>query len=91
MGVKRVVRSAVPLRYESLAQTLGLINPAYWAMNSMASTADLNTLLGYSSDDEVLAWVSTVTNWTTSTGTMVGFALFLCIAVVALGSMKPSR
>jgi len=86
-----VFSGAVPLRYESLAQTLGLINPAYWAMNSMASTADLNALLGYGSDDEVLTWVATVTNWTSSTGTLVGFGLFLCITVVALGSMKPSR
>jgi len=86
-----VFSGAVPLRYESLAQTLGLVNPAYWAMNSMAATADLNALLGYGSDDEVLTWVATVTNWTTSTGTLVGFALFLCITVVALGSMKPSR
>ncbi len=86
-----VFSGAVPLRYESLAQTLGLVNPAYWAMNSMAATADLNALLGYGSDDEVLTWVSTVTNWTMSTGTLAGFALFLGIAVVALGSMKTSR
>lgn len=85
-----VFSGAVPLRYESLAQTLGLVNPAYWAMNSMAATSDLNALLGYGSDDEVLTWVSTVTNWTTSTGTLAGFAIFLCIAVIALGSTKPS-
>jgi hypothetical protein len=86
-----VFSGAVPLRYESLAQTLGLVNPAHWAMNSMAATVDLNALLGYGSDDEVLTWVSTVTNWGTSAGTLAGFAIFLCIAVVTLGSMKPSR
>lgn len=85
-----VFSGAVPLRYESLAQTLGLVNPAYWAMNSMAATSDLNALLGYGSDDEVWTWVSTLTNWTTSTGTLAGFAILLCIAVIALGSTKPS-
>jgi hypothetical protein len=58
---------------------------------SMAATADLNGLLGYGSDDEVLTWGFTVTNWTMSTGTLAGFALFLGIAVVARGSMKTSR
>jgi hypothetical protein len=58
-------------------------------MNSMAATADLNALLGYDSDDEVLTSVATVTNGSTATGKLAGLALFLCMpATYLLQSVK---
>lgn len=58
-------------------------------MNSMAATADLNALFGYGSDDEVLTWVSTVTNRSTATGKLAGLALVPCIpATYLLQSVK---
>jgi ABC-type multidrug transport system ATPase subunit len=86
-----VLSGAVPLRYEPLAESLGLINPAYWAMNAMSATTDLNALMGYGSADEVLAWDTTVSSWTFSAGVLGFFATLLFAAVLALGSLKRSR
>jgi len=86
-----VLSGAVPLRFDSLAESLGLVNPAYWAMNSLSATIDLNALMGYSGSDEVLGWEATVTSWTYSMGVLGFFAVFLTATVLVLGSMKKSR
>jgi len=86
-----VLSGAVPLRFDSLAESLGLVNPAYWAMNSLSATIDLNALMGHSGADVVIGWEATVTNWTYSMGVLGFFAVFLTAAVLVLGSMKKSR
>ena len=86
-----VLSGAVPLRFDSLAESLGLVNPAYWAMNSLSATIDLNALMGHSGADVVIGWEATVTNWTYSMGVLGFFAVLLTAAVLVLGSMKKSR
>jgi len=86
-----VLSGAVPLRFDSLAESLGLVNPAYWAMNSLSTSIDLNALMGYSGTDVVLGWEATVANWTYSMGVLGGIAVFLTATVLAFGSMKNYR
>ena len=41
-----VISGAVPLRYDHILDSVGWINPGYWAMNALASTIDLSVLTG---------------------------------------------
>jgi ABC-type multidrug transport system ATPase subunit/pSer/pThr/pTyr-binding forkhead associated (FHA) protein len=86
-----VLSGAVPLRFDALAETLGTVNPAYWAMNAMGATVDLNALMGYSGSDEVLGWEATVSNWNFSLGVMAFYAFVLTALVLVLGQTKRAQ
>lgn len=78
-----VLSGAVPLRFDEIAETLGLIDPSYWAMNMMSGTVDLNSLVGYVDGDFVAAWEQSQATWQESMWTLSGY-VFLLAAVLLL-------
>lgn len=84
-----VLSGAVPLRYDGILEWLGPLNPAYWAMNALASAVDLNTLLGLSGEAEVTEWVSDPSRWAISLA-LLGLVGFLLLAILTIASVLRS-
>ena len=80
--VQVVLSGAVPLRFDEIAQTLGLIDPSYWAMNMMAGTVDLNSLVGYVDDDVVAAWDQSQSAWRESMYALSAYGTLLAVALI---------
>jgi ABC-type multidrug transport system ATPase subunit/pSer/pThr/pTyr-binding forkhead associated (FHA) protein len=75
-----VLSGAVPIRQTGLLDVVGLPNPGYWAMNQMATTADLNTISALSEDDQGAFWEAVPENWRLSLMVVVGLATAMLIA-----------
>ena len=82
--VQVVLSGAVPLRFDELAETVGLIDPSYWAMNMMSGTVDLNSLLGYVDGDFVAAWEQSQATWQESLYALLGYSGVLLIGLMGL-------
>lgn len=57
-----VLSGAIQLRYEWILVWLAMFDPAYWAMNAMSASVDLNVLSGLQGAAR-LAWKHTVDVW----------------------------
>ena len=79
-----VLSGAVPIRQTGLLDVVGLPNPGYWAMNQMATTADLNTISGLADDDQGAFWEAVPENWQLSLMVLVGLATAMLIATRAV-------
>jgi hypothetical protein len=75
-----VLSGAVPIRQSGLLDVVGLPNPGYWAMNQMATTADLITISALSEDDQGAFWEAVPENWRLSLMVVVGLATTMLIA-----------
>jgi Flp pilus assembly pilin Flp len=80
--VQVVLSGAVPLRFDEIAETLGLIDPSYWAMNMMAGTVDLNALVGYVDDDVVSSWEQAQSTWQESLYALSAYGTLLAVALI---------
>ena len=80
--VQVVLSGAVPLRFDEIAETLGLIDPSYWAMNMMAGTVDLNSLVGYVDDDVVSTWEQAQSTWRESLYALSAYGTLLAVALI---------
>jgi ABC-type multidrug transport system ATPase subunit len=89
--IQVVLSGAVPLRFDWVAESLGVINPAYWAMNALSASTDLNALMGNSGRQAVLLWESSSANWLYSMGILGLMGLLLTSAVLVLGPLRKSR
>lgn len=78
-----VLSGAVPIRQTGLLDVVGLPNPGYWAMNQMATTADLNTISALADDDQGAFWEAIPDNWQLSLMVLVGLATVIVIAIRA--------
>ncbi len=75
-----VLSGAVPIRQTGLLDFVGLPNPGYWAMNQMATTADLNTISALSEDEQGAFWEAIPENWRVSLMVVAGLAAAMLIA-----------
>lgn len=80
--VQVVLSGAVPLRFDEIAETLGLIDPSYWAMNMMAGTVDLNALVGYTDDDFVSTWEQAQSTWRESLYALSAYGTLLAVGLI---------
>lgn len=71
--VQVVLSGAVPLSVSWILDTFAKVIPAYWSMNLMAGTSDLNSLSFNFSNDYVDAW--NAKNW------IVSIFLLLCMSI----------
>ncbi len=51
-----VLSGALPIRLDFLTNTIGLINPAYWAMNALGASTDMNFLVGQQGSGQISRW-----------------------------------
>jgi len=79
-----ILSGAVPIRFSNLLEVVGILNPAYWAMNAFAATLDLNMLLGFTSADKVALWESNSENFATSAFFLIIFGLILYFLILLL-------
>ena len=80
-----VLSGAVPIRQTGLLDVVGLPNPGYWAMNQMATTADLNTISALTEDEQGAFWEAIPENWQLSFMILISLAtamLFTARAVL---------
>ena len=58
-----VLSGAIQLRWEWILDWLAWVDPAYWAMNAMSGSVDLNGLSGLQGDARLAWWMNTVYVW----------------------------
>ena len=87
-----VLSGAVPLRYDSILDFVGIPNPAYWAMNAMSSTANLNIVGGLPYDEMFDRWDSNISNWNTNTVILIVFIpIFISLLNLVLKGREPKN
>jgi ABC-type multidrug transport system ATPase subunit/pSer/pThr/pTyr-binding forkhead associated (FHA) protein len=79
--VQIVFSGAVPLGLDGLLENIGFLIPAYWSMNLMSSTIDMNKLSYLNSADYIKVWQNTTDNFQTS---FVGLSLSVLVVLIAL-------
>jgi ABC-type multidrug transport system ATPase subunit/pSer/pThr/pTyr-binding forkhead associated (FHA) protein len=86
-----VLSGAVPLRFDDVLSWLGVWNPAYWAMNSLAAVTDLNALLGSTADTSVIAWGHEPSSWITGVAILAAVGLIGSIMLTLLSAVRRER
>ena len=87
-----VLSGAVPLRYNSILDFVGIPNPSYWAMNAMGATTNLNIVGGIEPEDYFDRWESTTQNWSTNLFILLLFIpIFIGILSYILKSREPKN
>lgn len=51
-----VISGALPIRIDWLTELIGIINPAYWAMNALGASANLNFVTGLQGEEAFGRW-----------------------------------
>lgn len=78
--VQVVFSGAVPLINDTILNILGWLNPAYWAMNALSASVDLNELLGHAGDSVLSRWDSAPSAYESGA---LGVLTFLLLALLA--------
>jgi|LakMenEpi03Aug12_release.lakeMendotaPanAssembly.Ray.scaffolds.fasta_scaffold66343_2 ABC-type multidrug transport system ATPase subunit/pSer/pThr/pTyr-binding forkhead associated (FHA) protein len=87
-----VLSGAVPLRYNSILDFVGIPNPSYWAMNAMGATTNLNIVGGIEPEDYFDRWESTTQNWSTNLFVLLVFIpIFIGVLSYILKSREPKN
>ncbi len=90
--VQVVLSGAVPVSVDWLLDALGPIVPAYWIMNMLAVTTNLNALSFIEEADYLKAWDSTAANFGLSAAIVAGmFLVFIFAAGLAARKATPGR
>ena len=58
-----VLSGAIQLRYAWMLDGPAWLDPAYWAMNAMSASADLNVLSGLHGAEHFASWVHSAAGW----------------------------
>jgi ABC-type multidrug transport system ATPase subunit len=87
--VQTVLSGAIPLRWPSFDDVLGLANPAAWAFKALAGMSDLDELLGPGTDQD---WPSTTgVVWQSIAAMGALSTAFICTAIVLQRTADPGR
>jgi ABC transport system ATP-binding/permease protein len=79
--VQIVFSGAVPLGLDGILDKVGFLIPAYWAMNMMSSTVDMNRLSYMQKADFIKAWEH---NADTITQSVAGLSIALVVSAIAV-------
>lgn len=77
-----VLSGAIPLRFPDMLTVIGWIDPAYWAMNALGISTDLNQLTGLDNSELMSQWAGGAGAWW---GNMTVLGMFLAGGLIALG------
>jgi ABC transport system ATP-binding/permease protein len=78
--VQVVFSGAVPLINDTILNVFGWLNPAYWAMNALSASIDLNELLGHTGESVLSRWDATPSAYESGA---LGVLVFLVLALLA--------
>jgi hypothetical protein len=88
--VQVVFSGAIPLRFTALLDAIGWAMPGYWEFRAMASSVDLDALLGQ--DPSNATWIHAPGQWLLSIAVLVVMSLvFIAIAIWATGRHDPGK
>ena len=88
--VQVVFSGAIPLRFTALLDAIGWAMPGYWEFRAMASSVDLDALLGQ--DPSNATWTHAPGQWLLSVAVLVVMSLvFIAIAIWATGRHDPGK
>lgn len=79
--VQIVFSGAVPLGLDGILDKVGFLIPAYWAMNMMSSTVDMNRLSYMQKADFIKVWEHNVD---TITQSVAGLSIALVVSAIAV-------
>lgn len=74
-----VISGALPIRIDWLTDTVGMINPAYWAMNAIGASTDMNRISALQGSDAFSRWNNLISNVQVPL-----FVLFLILVLAAI-------
>lgn len=87
--IQVVLSGAIPLRFESILNVVGPLNPGYWLFESMASSIDLSLLMG---DPQSTNWVTSPVGVLTGWFIMLAMGVaFVFAAILLAGRHDPGR
>jgi ABC-type multidrug transport system ATPase subunit len=75
-----ILSGALPIRLTWLTDYLGVINPAYWAMNALGATTNLNIVTGLPGSEAEPRWNPLVSNFTSGITIISLISLFAILA-----------
>ena len=73
--IQVIISGALPIRLDWLINSTGLINPAYWGMNAIGASTDLNIVTGLYGERSKVRWNALEENYTIP-------VLILCVFTV---------
>lgn len=84
--VQVVFSGAIPMRFGALLDVVGPIMPGYWEFRALASSTDLDLLLGV--DPQAATWPHEVGQWMGSAAVLTGMGAFFIIAAIYIAGRK---
>ena len=84
--VQVVFSGAIPMRFGALLDVVGPIMPGYWEFMALASSVDLDGLIG--PDPEAPTWPHELGQWTSSAAVLVGMGVFFIIAAIYIAGRR---
>jgi hypothetical protein len=84
--VQVVFSGAIPMRFSALLDVVGPIMPGYWEFRALASSTDLDLLLGV--DPQAATWPHEVGQWMGSAAVLTGMGVFFIIAAIYIAGRK---
>jgi ABC-type multidrug transport system ATPase subunit len=83
--IQVIISGALPIRLDWLINSTGLINPAYWGMNALGASTDLNVVTGLYGEKSHVRWNHLTENYNFPSVILLIFSLiFLFIAYFSL-------
>jgi hypothetical protein len=88
--VQVVFSGAIPLRLGAIIDSVGWLMPAYWEFRAMASSVDLNVLLG--SQPGTSSWTHEAGQWWLSLMVLAVMGVFfIAVAIWRTGASDPGK
>jgi ABC-type phosphate/phosphonate transport system permease subunit len=79
--VQIVFSGAVPLGLDGILEKVGFLIPAYWAMNMLSSTVDMNRLSYLNSNEYIKVWQHDLG---TLSQAFAGLAISIVVSAIAI-------
>ena len=77
--IQVIISGALPIRLDWLINSSGLINPAYWGMNAIGASTNLNIVTGLYGEKSKFRWNSLPENYTFPVLILLVFSLILIL------------
>jgi ABC-type transport system involved in multi-copper enzyme maturation permease subunit len=89
--IQVIISGALPIRLDWLINSSGLVNPAYWGMNALGASTDLNIVTGLYGEKSHARWNHLAENYNFPSLILLIFSLiFLFIAYFSLNRKEKS-
>ena len=89
--IQVIISGALPIRLDWLINSTGLINPAYWGMNAIGASTDLNAVTGLYGEKSHVRWNHLPENYNLPALIIIIFSvIFILMAYFSLNRKEKS-